>query len=485
MKKQISTFLLLALFAFKTGDYRSVYQVPLSIQSISNVDFDLDGDFDLISGHKVTWTNTDPSFAILKNIQDGIFEMYDSSISFCGTQHNIFAIKMDINEYPDIVTFGADFSAGTQRFVRIFSNNNGSFSEYKDFSLNTTSTFTYIAYGNVNEDDSPDILVLSNQNQFWGILYNDGAGNLSEPQYYDVTGDLPYKMACSDLDGNGREDVVITGQNTRIYYSKPEGFEAALLEANYPKDEVYLVDFDHDGDKDIITFGCFWGYTYATFFENTGNQTFVNHTDFLFQNITSGNALADFNNDSLPDVLFYSDLNKNMLLFYNKGNFQMSEVNVITIDTNYFAGTYFSCADYDGNGWQDIAFAVNYVLTYHSEVIFLFNDGQGNFLENPVVGSHEIQTENNINFYIFPNPFHDHTTISITLAETGTAEVSIYDLSGRKILCLTYQQLKGGENYRFTWDGTGADKQKCRPGIYLASLVVNGKQRQTVKVIVN
>ncbi len=480
MKKLIFTFLLLALFSFKAGDYRSVYQIPEGVRSISTTDFNLDGNMDIITGHQVTWTNTDPSLAILKNIQNGIFEMYDSSISFCGTQHNIFSIKMDNDEYPDIVTFGADFSSGTQRFIRIFYNNNGYFSEYKDFTLNTTNTFTYISYGNVNDDEYPDILVLSNQYQFWGILYNDGEGNLSEPEYYDVIGDLPHKMACADFDGNGRDDVVITGQNTRIYYSKPEGFEAVVLEKNYPKDEVYLVDFDHDGEQDIITFGCFWGYTYSTFFENTGNQTFSSHTDFSFQIITSGNTIADFNNDSLPDVLFYTDSDKELLLFYNTGNFKLGQMNEFYPVSLSFA--HFSCYDFDGNGYQDIGFAADYFYD-QSYVTFLFNDGAGNFQNDPVVGLTEKNKQLNI-FSISPNPFHDHTTVTITLPETGRAEVIVYDPAGRKIKCITHQQLKGGETCRFTWDGTGADQQKCRPGIYLASLVINGKQRQTVKVII-
>ncbi|NCC74260.1 MAG: T9SS type A sorting domain-containing protein, partial [Sphingobacteriia bacterium] len=374
------------------------------------------------------------------------------------------------------VTFGADFSSDTQRFIRIFFNNYGTFGEYKDFTLNMTNPFTYIDYGNVNEDEFPDILVLSNQFQFWGILYNDGAGNLSEPEYYDVTGDLPHRMTSYDFDGNGREDVVITGQNTRIYYSKPEGFETVLLETNYPKKEVYLVDFDNDGDMDIITFGCFWGYTYATFFENTGNQTFVSHTDFIFQNITSGNAVADFNNDSLPDILFYSDSNNEFLLFYNKGNFQMGSM--IDFYPVTLISKYIVCADFDGNGYQDIAYATN------GYVEILFNDGEGNFQNDPVVGLTD-KSKPPDNISISPNPFHDHTTLAITLHETGIAEVSVYDIPGRKIKCITHQQMKGGETYRFTWDGTGANQQKCRPGIYLVSLEVNGKQRQTGRVIIN
>jgi len=478
MKKQIFIFLLLALFSFKTGDYRSVYQIPIAAHAITNGDIDLDGDIDIITAHSYNSINNWGGVLLLKNDGNGFVNFRDSIFLYSG-QTNVLVKRLSDCPYPSIV---ARQYEGNQPCLAILNKDTTS---YSIILIPVENGFSDFDLGDANADGYSDIIIFSNQNQFWGILYNDGTGNFIEPEYYNVTGYWPMDLACADLDSNGREDVVITGQNTEIYFSKPDGFEAVLIETNYPKGDVYLVDFDNDGDKDIITFGCFWGYTYATFFENAGNQTFVSHTDFIFQNITSGNAVADFNNDSLPDILFYSDSNEELLLFYNKGNFQMSEVNVITIDTNYFAGTYFSCADYDGNGWQDIAFAVNYVLTYHSEVIFLFNDGQGNFLENPVVGSHEIQTENNINFYIFPNPIHDHATISITLAETGTAEVSIYELSGRKILCLTHQQLKGGETYRFTtWDGTGTDHQKCRPGIYLASLVVNGKQRQTIKVII-
>ena len=476
MKKQIFTFLLLVLFSFKAGDYRSFYQIPILAHSIANGDLDLDGDIDIVTGHSYNFTNYWGGIMMLINDGDGFFNSRDSIILFTG-QPNILIKQLSNNPYPSII---AKQIVDNQPYIAILDKDTASYS----ISLfPVESEVSDYNSGDINCDGYFDIIVCSNQNQFWGILYNDGAGNFSESEYYNVTGYWPMDIACADLDSNGREDVVITGQNTEIYYSNPDGFEVVLIETNYPKSEVYLVDFDNDGDNDIITFGC-WGYSYSTLFENTGKQTFISHTDFLFQNITSGNDVADFNNDSLPDVLFYSDSYEELLLFYNKGNFQMGEENVIDINTNYFAFAYFSCADYDGNGWQDIAFASNQA-SYISLVTVLFNDGQGNFQENPVVGEITIQTENDNNFYIFPNPFHDHTTVVITLPETGIAKVTVYDPAGREIKCLTHQQLKGEETYRFIWDGTGADHQKCRPGIYLASLVVNEKLRQTNKVIIN
>lgn len=294
MKKihYIAPVLLLVLLSFTISTYRGFFPVPRGLRSLGTVDFNLDGYPDIIVGH-VHFSDTTPTVTILKNIQQGMFEWYDSCHNFTTAQPNIFAIPLNNDEYPDIVSYGTYDSLGVvKRVVCVHYNFNGDFSQYKYFHLNTDAKISTLNYGDVNGDLFLDILIISNIDRLWGILYNDGQGNLSQPEYHNVTDFYPLQFACADLDGNGRDDVMITGQNTEIYYSFPEGFDTLRIETNSLKGDVYPVDFDHDGDIDIITFGC-WGFTYSSFFNHTGFQTFEKSTDFYFEGNTGCNVLVD------------------------------------------------------------------------------------------------------------------------------------------------------------------------------------------------
>lgn len=140
-----------------------------------------------------------------------------------------------------------------------------------------------------------------------------------------------------------------------------------------------------------------------------------------------------------------------------------------------------ACADFDGNGFQDIALTQS--SSQSAIVVTLFNDGHGNFQENPIVGLCEKQPFDE-QIYINPNPFHNETTLSISLHTTNYADISIYDIQGCLIKCISHQTMKGGIEYNFMWDATDNIHQRCSPGMYFVSLTINGKVHQTKKVII-
>ncbi len=128
----------LLLIAFTTGDNKSKYSVPIAAWSVTASDIDLDGDNDIIVGHKTSWQNTNTTISLLENTNTGILTIIDTSIVFCGYQENIFAVDIDNDGYPDIVTFMSDFTTGTvERYIRIFYNYFGTFEMSQDFPLNS------------------------------------------------------------------------------------------------------------------------------------------------------------------------------------------------------------------------------------------------------------------------------------------------------------------------------------------------------------
>jgi Txe/YoeB family toxin of Txe-Axe toxin-antitoxin module len=77
----------------------------------------------------------------------------------------------------------------------------------------------------------------------------------------------------------------------------------------------------------------------------------------------------------------------------------------------------------------------------------------------------------------YPNPFHESTTFKYRLSEDSHVDLSIFDLTGRKITTLVNQTKQEG-TYEITWS-----PEKLSNGIYIASLSSGGRIIQTMKIV--
>ncbi|MCF8308936.1 MAG: FG-GAP-like repeat-containing protein [Bacteroidales bacterium] len=499
MKKFILLLTALTFFAFKTGEIRSNYNIPRSAYSVTAGDIDLDGDQDIVVGHKTAWENSNPTISILENNDSGYFNIIDTSKAFCGYQENILLFNMNDDTLPDIVSFYSDFSSGeAERYIRIYYNEEGAFNNFNDYTLDTNAIFSYINYGDINGDSLNDIVVVSNNDQFWGILYNDGTGGFSAPEYHEIEGSYPTDIACGDLDGNGREDIVVCGSKVEIHYSFEEGFESQLLTEHETR--ARITDFDLDGDNDIIALTDLYIVGKAAFsiFENTGDNAFTEHEEYNIE--PSGNKFitTDMNNNDLPDIAFLShfphfpdsidtenDTIGGIYLIYNEGNNTLAGQPQFIPLENYREGWRdIHCEDMDGNGYNDIVIVRTLYAPLPANLTVLFNDGDGNFVPEPL---NTPEYPGNLNWNntltCYPNPFKQETTFEINLKKPAQAELAVYNLKGRFIRCLTNKFQKGGSIIKIKWDGLDESGNRCKPGPYIAYLKVNGKIRRTVKIL--
>jgi len=80
----------------------------------------------------------------------------------------------------------------------------------------------------------------------------------------------------------------------------------------------------------------------------------------------------------------------------------------------------------------------------------------------------------------YPNPFNSSTRVSLALAEAGDVELSIYDITGRKIRVLLNGPLDAGY-HSIVWDGLTDRGEAVSSGIYFARMRQNGLQK-TIKM---
>jgi hypothetical protein len=482
MKTLIRTFLLLTCFLFTVffrQDAKSIYHIPKSAESVATADLDLDGFNDIVVGHTTIWSYTNPTLTFLKNIFYGTFAITDTSKVFCSVNES-FAIDVNNDGYPDIIRQHNDASQGSviQHFIRIYFNSLGSFAQYSDMDLSTNYNVEAINHGDINGDGFEDLVATASTGQFWEVLYNNGTGHYSTPQVHSVSFP-PVNITCGDLNNDGRDDVLVCGYMATVFFSKTSGFQSLVIG---DVGVAGIADFDQDGYNDILSLRTFGGLSHFAIYQNNGNESFTKEPDIDFNYTCDQFVIGDFNNDGLPDVLMMLDDFPVYLLYYNQGNFQFASPQYLNMQQYVptIMGT--CCADLDNNGYIDIVTVSSNLGDSHSILNILFNDGNGNFGPDPIVGiPKQIPDLNNV-LTCFPNPFHETITFKYVLKSESLVDFSIFDLQGKFLTHVISRDQQEG-SYSITWNGLDNGGQPCNPGAYLGCLRVGGKISGVVKIV--
>ncbi|KAB2907490.1 MAG: T9SS type A sorting domain-containing protein [Ignavibacteriales bacterium] len=81
----------------------------------------------------------------------------------------------------------------------------------------------------------------------------------------------------------------------------------------------------------------------------------------------------------------------------------------------------------------------------------------------------------------YPNPFNPSTVIRFSLPEATDMSLTIYDISGKKVVELVNSMHQPG-NYSYTWNGKNEYGRTVASGVYLCTIKA-GNNVQTVKMI--
>ena len=223
---------------------------------------------------------------------------------------------------------------------------------------------------------------------------------------FPISGGNTQEVLIGDLDNDGWDDVYLknNGQQDRIYFNSggnflnDEGF-------NWPKDttsnqwDPELVDFDLDGDLDILYrrgHGSYaWPAIYVNDIANGGFGVFTDETaeripPYRGEDSTSGFAMGDLDGDGLPDIYIVNAHRQDWMLFNSgyKENKPQNEENKLPV--GYFANnTTFGIptdlgstrvlrtGDIDGDGDLDIVLGND-----HTDWIRIWiNDGAVHFFD--------------------------------------------------------------------------------------------------------
>ncbi|MGO9084019.1 MAG: FG-GAP repeat domain-containing protein [Candidatus Sulfotelmatobacter sp.] len=246
-----------------------------------------------------------------------------------------------------------------------------------------------VAVGDVNSDGNPDLVSISSDEATTStvsVLLGDGHGNFQPASSQQTfNGIAPSVVGLTDIDGDGQPDLVLqvqapSGWNSLVWLKNTGNgsFAPAVTLAPVIYPGVALADFNQDGKPDLL-YGLVNPATGTSVFHlllNQGGGKFTDQVAAGLGGLSGVPTVIDFNVDGIPDLVVPQAVGYGTFTLYSfRGNGDGSFTQVASLpvpDSGQFV-----VGDFDHDGFPDLA---------GPGILFLFGDGKGNFTPLSVPG---------------------------------------------------------------------------------------------------
>jgi predicted nucleotidyltransferase len=250
-----------------------------------------------------------------------------------------------------------------------------------------------VAFADIDGDNDQDVLItgFNITGQIISKLYrNDSCGNYTLVSGTAFEGVQYSSVAFADIDGDGDQDVLITGRNnlsqniSKLYTN--DGIGGFTLVNGTPFDgvqysSVAFADIDGDNDLDVLIIGRNnTAQETSKLYTNDGSGNFTLVSGTPFDDVSRGSvSFSDIDGDNDLDVFITGATFQGgaiSKLYFNDGNGNF------TLDSSAcFEGVYNSSvafADIDGDNDEDLLIAGRNNLSQETTKLYR-NDGNGNY----------------------------------------------------------------------------------------------------------
>lgn len=395
---------------FKNQDGSGNFDNPIIINPFASgnfvlaTDIDYDNDVDIVySGSKLSW------FENLNGTAN--FEGPNYIVNDAYSTNATYYTDVDGDGYKDMI------SSGTFWGEIIWHKN---LSGLGDFGPSNTifggfgeTKYTYLLVADVDGDGLEDIITESESENYYFLSWHKNFNGLGygERQVIQEFTWNSESICAADIDNDGDLDILYSDlfENRILYYKNTDGLGTFTLQQEITEGviditKLHVSDLDGDGHKDLIS---------ASLYENKiAWYKHIDDTDLFdsYQLITTdaesprGLKTGDLDNDGDLDLVSASFLDNKIAWYENQdGLGSFSDQQIIT--QNAIHATSIDIKDIDNDGDLDIISSSNKLEWYENSLIL------------------DLNQNNQIDFYIYPNPTSEELIIH---NENIITNISIY-----------------------------------------------------------
>jgi hypothetical protein len=370
---------------------------------------------------------------------------------------------------------------GTSQVVELYKNNgDNTFTKSPaTFSVNTVYD---IQWGDYDNDDDLDLLILSSFNS--KVFENKGNGTFTaKANLADV---FSGKGQWADFDNDGFKDIIFTGMGgTKIYKNNHDGtfaIQTHVLPTVSNYSAVACDDYDNDGDLDVLLSGLSGSTAITKVFKNNGNFSFTEQTSITNLPGISNCAVkwADMDNDGDLDIIMSgADYNFATKIFDNAGNNTFTEISGPPFKELYRSSL--AIADYDNDGYRDLIVSGSYNGEDYYTILYR-NNGNKTYSEVKTITFPGIQY-GSLNWGDYDNDndldlFLCGTTSTGKISKIFRNNGSVFNTRPEDISSLS--SILDGNDVKITWY-RGADTQTTSKGLSYNLYIYESSKSQYAK----
>lgn len=308
-------------------------------------DLDRDGRPDLVAV-----VNGSHTMSVRRNQGDGTLGPAQTFATGPQPVHVALA-HLDADANLDAVV--ANQSLGENTVSLLFGNGDGTFDPRMD--LHAGEMPTFIALGDLNHDNRPDIVVANNGASFVTVLINLGGRAFSAGLSHPLGG-LPLTAAIGQLDADGHPDVAVGGGTSfmTLFPGRGNGnfFDRTAVALQAPPSTVAITDMNRDGRQDLVI--ALYTFNRLSVFHGNGSGGFSAPAHYTTGSAPVSAAVADMSGDGWPDALVANFSSSSVSIFHGDGLGGLNALPSLATPANPIS---VAAGDVNGDGLPDLATA--------------------------------------------------------------------------------------------------------------------------------